>query len=149
MTEPFRYTIPSLETLYNGTRFRSELEASWAAFFDLRGIVAEYEPAVAFQCWRPHYAIALVGEADSPFAKFAFAEVKPYHSQDQWGKDLTTLSNITRALRGTSAILLGSSAILPSSFMFRMEEEQFEPITFGPSEDVTSDWKKARNMVEC
>src|SRR5258707_1271038 len=140
MTEPFRYTILSLETLYNVTRFRSELEASWAAFFDLRGIVAEYEPAVAFQCWRPHYAIALVGD-------FVLAEVKPYHSQDQWRKDLTTLSNITQALRDTSAILLGSSAILPSSFKFWITMEEFEPVTFGPSEDVTADWKKARNMV--
>lgn len=31
------------DTLYNGILFRSQLEASWAAFFDSRGIAYEYE----------------------------------------------------------------------------------------------------------
>jgi hypothetical protein len=33
-----------IETIYNGCRFRSRLEAKWAVFFDAGGIKYEYEP---------------------------------------------------------------------------------------------------------
>lgn len=37
-------TMKPIETLYNGYRFRSRLEARWAVFFDSLGIEYEYEP---------------------------------------------------------------------------------------------------------
>lgn len=36
-------TIKAIETVYNGYRFRSRLEARWAVFFDTLGIPYEYE----------------------------------------------------------------------------------------------------------
>jgi len=36
--------IKPIETVYNGYRFRSRLEARWAVFFDAAGIKYEYEP---------------------------------------------------------------------------------------------------------
>ena len=36
--------IKPIETIYNGYRFRSRLEARWAVFFDAMGIKYEYEP---------------------------------------------------------------------------------------------------------
>lgn len=36
--------IQAIETVYNGYRFRSRLEARWAVFFDAAGIMYEYEP---------------------------------------------------------------------------------------------------------
>ena len=36
--------IKAIETLYNGYRFRSRLEARWAVFFDMGNIKYEYEP---------------------------------------------------------------------------------------------------------
>lgn len=36
--------IKAIETIYNGYRFRSRLEARWAVFFDYLGIQYEYEP---------------------------------------------------------------------------------------------------------
>lgn len=36
--------IKPIETVYNGYRFRSRLEARWAVFFDALGIKYEYEP---------------------------------------------------------------------------------------------------------
>ena len=36
--------IRPIETVYNGYRFRSRLEARWAVFFDAAGIPYEYEP---------------------------------------------------------------------------------------------------------
>jgi hypothetical protein len=37
-------TIKAIETVYNGYRFRSRLEARWAVFFDTLGVKYEYEP---------------------------------------------------------------------------------------------------------
>lgn len=36
--------IKPIETIYNGYRFRSRLEARWAVFFDSLGVDYEYEP---------------------------------------------------------------------------------------------------------
>lgn len=36
--------MKAIETVYNGYRFRSRLEARWAVFFDTLGIKYEYEP---------------------------------------------------------------------------------------------------------
>ena len=36
--------IKAIETVYNGYRFRSRLEARWAVFFDAAGVEYEYEP---------------------------------------------------------------------------------------------------------
>lgn len=36
--------IKPIETIYNGYRFRSRLEARWAVFFDALGVDYEYEP---------------------------------------------------------------------------------------------------------
>jgi hypothetical protein len=36
--------IKAIETVYNGYRFRSRLEARWAVFFDALGVEYEYEP---------------------------------------------------------------------------------------------------------
>lgn len=36
--------IKAIETVYNGYRFRSRLEARWAVFFDTLGIEYQYEP---------------------------------------------------------------------------------------------------------
>jgi hypothetical protein len=40
----FDYQIAAIPTLYRGRQYRSRLEAKWAAFFDLAGWSAEYEP---------------------------------------------------------------------------------------------------------
>ena len=52
-----------------GVTFRNQLEARWAAWFDRRGIVWEYEPA-RFDGWTPDFRLDLGG------AEF-YAEVKP------------------------------------------------------------------------
>ena len=39
-----RIKVSAVETVYNGYRFRSRLEARWAVFFDYLGVEYEYEP---------------------------------------------------------------------------------------------------------
>ena len=56
-------------TEYGGTTFRSRLEAHWAAYFDRRRIVWEYEPA-RFNGWAPDFRLVLDGAQ-------VYAEVKP------------------------------------------------------------------------
>ncbi len=56
-------------TEYGGVTFRSQLDARWAAYFDRRGIVWEYEPT-QFDGWAPDFRVVL----DSVEA---YAEVKP------------------------------------------------------------------------
>ena len=68
-------TIPqAIPTMYKGTRFRSRLEACWAAFFDLVGWRWEYEP-FDLPGWIPDFA--LVG-AD----EITLVEVKPVAGLD-------------------------------------------------------------------
>lgn len=46
--------IKAIETIYNGYRFRSRLEARWAVFFDALRIPYEYEPEgfdLGDTCW--------------------------------------------------------------------------------------------------
>lgn len=62
------YTIGAKPTMYTGHRFRSRLEARWAAFFDLCGWRWEYEPR-DLPGWSPDFV--LIG------ASRVWVEVKP------------------------------------------------------------------------
>jgi len=61
-------------TLYEGRRYRSRLEARWAAFFDLLGWPFEYEP-YDLGAWSPDFL--LHGDA-----RPILAEVKPITEKD-------------------------------------------------------------------
>jgi len=51
-----RYDIAAIETEYRGYKFRSRLEAKWAAFFDALDWDWEYEP-VEYNGWFPDFSI--------------------------------------------------------------------------------------------
>lgn len=86
MTE-FVYTIKSHPTSYKGVNFRSRLEATWAAFFDLCGWEWEYEP-FDLDGWTPDFLI----KGDAP----TLVEVKPVDfsasKAEWWGLDLEPLA---------------------------------------------------------
>ena len=60
--------MKAIPVYYNGTQFRSRLEAKWAAFFDLNGWDWEYEP-FDLEGWAPDFL--LKGKVQ------ALVEVKP------------------------------------------------------------------------
>jgi len=60
--------IRAIPTYYEGTQFRSRLEARWAAFFDLAGWPWEYEP-VDLNGWIPDFRL----RGKTP----ALCEIKP------------------------------------------------------------------------
>jgi hypothetical protein len=52
----FDYTMKAIPTIYSGVRFRSRLEAKWAAFFDRIGWPWEYEP-FDLEGWAPDFLL--------------------------------------------------------------------------------------------
>lgn len=68
----------AIPTTYNGIRFRSRLEAKWAAFFDLCDWKWEYEPE-DLNGYIPDFV--LIGKKG-----LLYVEVKPFYTEDQWQK---------------------------------------------------------------
>jgi hypothetical protein len=83
--------------LYQGTRFRSRLEATWAAFFDRLKWRWQYEP-FDLDGWIPDFALASVMDAPKP----VLVEVKPIV-----GFDEEVAARIEAAADGHEVLLLG------------------------------------------
>jgi hypothetical protein len=60
--------VKAHKTVYGGTMFRSRLEATWAALFDIEGLPWAYEP-IDLEGWTPDFALWL----ERP----VYVEVKP------------------------------------------------------------------------
>lgn len=98
------YTGKSHPTRYAGVRFRSRLEARWAAFFDLMAWPWSYEP-VDLDGWSPDFAVALPGAV--------LVEVKPIVWFGTAAAALAVSADI-RAKMGAApgaVLLLGSTPI--------------------------------------
>jgi hypothetical protein len=143
----FKYTQSARPTLYKGTEFRSELEAAWAAFFNRRGIIWDYEPLLDLNTWRPDFSIKTDEQQ-------RLVEVKPYQSLANWKSDTSTLNKIQTSFssnRDVFAILLGASPILPANFIFGFPFDdgigQLDPIDMGDDMALSRDWNWAKNEV--
>ena len=74
--------IKAIETIYNGYRFRSRLEARWAVFFDALGIRYEYEK----EGFELDDGTRYLPDFYLPEVK-TWVEIKgPFPSQDDWEK---------------------------------------------------------------
>lgn len=99
----FTRQFAAKDTVYKGVRFRSRLEAKWAAFFDAIGWDWTYEP-VDLGDWSPDFLVDV--RADGR-AGPVYAEVKPYHDVRQFAGHPATRRD---------ALLLG---IEPGTALFR------------------------------
>lgn len=94
--EYFREPTP---TIYNGVKYRAQLEARWAAFFDIIGWGHQYEP-LRLNYYIPDF-ILTVG------SKQLLAEVKPFKTADEWhhwecnGKVTDVIDYVTKGISGT------------------------------------------------
>ena len=77
MGAAMNYTIKAIPTTYAGVRFRSRLEARWAAFFDLCGWSWDYEP-IDLDGWAPDFILKF------PIADI-YVEVKPVETDSTHG----------------------------------------------------------------
>lgn len=107
MTDHTRPVSPAaIPTRYNGTEFRSRLEARWAAFFDLIGWQWEYEP-IDLPGWIPDFI--LTG------ATTVLVEIKPAETLD--GFDLHKINEARRAGNDThETLLLGRKPLLHGDY---------------------------------
>jgi|ERR1700722_976527 len=97
---PIDYTIAAIPTVYKGIRYRSRLEAKWAAFFDQMGWEHAYEPA-DLGTWSPDFLI-WSGEGKG------LVEVKPIISFDK--ETATRMSLSARAAAFAGGLLLCGTA---------------------------------------
>lgn len=134
MSEP-----KGIPTKYNGINFRSRLEATWAAFFDLVGWKWEYEP-FDLEGWIPDFALI--------FSEPLLVEVKPCLSASDFPQHIGEFEN-----SGASKVLmLGASPFWESKYyacpcgyiweLLRIERED------GPIEQVFLGLDEA-NWCEC
>lgn len=72
---PEGYNRLSIETVYRGIKFRSRLEAIWAAFFDVCEWQWEYEPFL-MNYWKPDFVLYVEGNS-------YLVEVKPNNFTEQ------------------------------------------------------------------
>lgn len=150
----FVYTKKARSTWYDGRRYDSELEASWAAFFKAKGIVFEPQPALDLLAWRPDFQINLRSSN-------ILAEVKPFSSLDQW-RNNDEIKKIAASFQdGFQVALLGLSPNAPTCFYYGQfppdpyfepeggdMTEDFEEIDFGDPQDVMRKWNQARTETE-
>lgn len=94
----FEYTKTAKDTKYNGVLFRSRLEATWAAFFDLCGIKWVYEP-FDLPGWSPDFLIA----------ETIVVEVKPFTKPDSEIADKMLNAAISGLNNNYTLLMLGVS----------------------------------------
>lgn len=92
------YKINSKPTIYKGTKYRSRLEARWAAFFDLIGWRYQYEP-FDLPGWTPDFII--YGSEN----RVLFVEVKPVVTKEYAKEYSIKLKNIKPTV---NAIMISS-----------------------------------------
>lgn len=91
-----RYKVEAKQTVYAGIRFRSQLEATWAAFFDEFGWAWRYEPEDrAHPGWLPDFEVCGVLAEVKPIEHIDFSAVS-----DAW---------FEKALGSSYVLLLGAS----------------------------------------
>jgi hypothetical protein len=112
-----RYVAPK-PTTYAGVRFRSRLEARWAAMFDRLSVQWAYEP-LDLQGWTPDFRLTVhapvwadddgLNPSPSKIGETTvavFAEVKPAYGDDMLGLDC--FSRAVRRCRDVWVLCLGA-----------------------------------------
>lgn len=95
--------MKAIETVYNGYKFRSRLEARWAVFFDTLGIKYQYEVEgydLDGLWYLPDFQIPRVGIGGSDL----FVEVKPFEATDS---ELAKIYNLASESKTSSMIIQG------------------------------------------
>lgn len=87
------YQIKAHPTRYKEIEFRSRLEATWAAFFDITGWRWKYEP-IDLEGWTPDFEI----EHPRLYPKKIFVEVKPTWEQARGAIEKIERTRVPKAL---------------------------------------------------
>jgi len=170
------YQIAAIPTVYRGRRYRSRLEARWAAFFDELGWRHEYEP-FDLDGWVPDFALWPFQSSQMS----ALVEVKPFDRLDPaiWARIVTSFHRVESDYSGLiltrsapqiivppSAVSIGwfhcapdPTAIPPkaiiawqhkgaSLFWWRAEDEELTPHLVVAARLTMDKWAEATNFVQ-
>ena len=113
------YEIKSKPTVYNGTKFRSRLEARWACFFDLLGWKWQYEP-FDLQGWTPDF---IIYGKDS---RFLLLEIKPFINDEVLAE---YQNKVTKGAKGHNCIILSDQFSEDPNFGGVLAGYQFDTFT--------------------
>jgi hypothetical protein len=140
--------IKSRPTTYAGARFRSRLEARWAAFFDLCGWRWEYEPVDA-EGWVPDFL--LIGRAGT-----VPVEVKPINwtgeRHGDFCQEANTREDLEKVRRTPGEILvLGSYPMFiyyTEPLLGVLVNHQWNADDAGSGTDVARIWANAAGKLD-
>lgn len=148
-----KYNIKAHPTKYNGVRFRSRLEARWAAFFDLIGWKWEYEP-IDINGWTPDFRVTWpCSHSECSGSHSILVEVKPYYSIDDFeghpclgypfgiGKD-------DEKIPADAAAAFGIDYTVTEWEMVHGVGGGIDTIETWVHADLEAMWKEAGNMVQ-
>jgi hypothetical protein len=117
------YTIAAIPTEYNGRRYRSRLEARWAAFFYLSKMEVEYEPA-DLGLWSPDFLVVSYKNWRIGINRLklpALVEVKPIITFD---KEVASRMVTAAKRAGFSGGLLLAGTSVASAWVFSAEPKR-------------------------
>ena len=112
-------SLKPIETRYQGYKFRSRLEARWAVFFDLLGVVWEYEPEgfrMGSVCYLPDFRLSLpvkrlipglLPRLEPVESEQVWLEVKPL-GKEMSGGEILKVREFARATVGKSVYVLAA-----------------------------------------
>lgn len=154
--------IAAHPTYYRSTRFRSRLEARWAAFFDLLQWQWQYEP-IDFKDWVPDFHVEFpCGHSECAGSHAFYAEVKPYYTLQEFAGHPVARGDCSQRY-GLDGMRLGiNPSVVYTEFAhgaggnFYGDEELFlqwghpkDPVEMpGFTWDVHALWREAGNLTQ-
>lgn len=136
----------SIPTTYRNVKFRSRLEAKWAAFFDRLGVIWEYEPdgyLTSAGPYLPDFLLPWVWARNG--TQGVFLEVKPeYPSKEEQDKAEAL------CLGSGRTVLVVTESPLPKQWGVPQWEEfiEFRPMD-GPDGDRFAGWDNPLHLARC
>jgi len=138
------YKIKSKPTIYNGTKYRSRLEARWAAFFDLIGWRYQYEP-YDFDGYTPDYVIYGTNN------RLLFIEIKPIVNREyaiEYSKKLNNINNkINVVMLSTEFKEDTSSGGVIAGYQIRSTDHYYYDINGNYDEIFPVHWKDCQSGI--
>lgn len=138
------YTIEPKPTTYSGVKFRSRLEAQWAAMFDIIGLKWEYEPPIDFAGWFPDFRITTQW---CP----VFVEVKPTYdfSDDGFDKARNHWQSAHILMLGAGPLqwFIGALLDAPSGANYNWADVNDEIGAGMRRNDIENAWRTAGNEI--
>lgn len=118
----FEYSIKAIPTKWNGTQYRSRLEAQWAAFLEATGHDYIYEPFDLIG-WTPDFLILDPDPHLEKNANKVLAEVKPVSNMSEAWPFFSDNCHLVFGLNGIAYVpwFWGACSITQERYFYELE----------------------------